>query len=247
MRFSSVKRRMLSGYTAAALITAVCGCLDPIESGDKTVRPASCNECHPFAASTFCDTAAITYKGKTMTRCSFCHLGSIQLDSTLNDSTNTQVYHDRMAPAEGGPLPVTGKLHANGRVNCEFGTCSICHAFPPNPYQGVHYNHVTLNGMQCFECHANSVRCSTDRHPDPSNPSDTVDTLIQIIRDGIGGLMIPVADSRAHLNNRVDVAFRKRAEDSINQGDTFDRNLYLWDDFEKKSHNMGKGCSCHTW
>jgi hypothetical protein len=100
--------------------------------------------------------------------------------------------------------------------------------------------------MQCGDCHVYSVRCSTDRHPDPSNPVDTVDTLIQMMRSGIGGVLVPVANGRAHLNNKVDIAFRKRAEDSINLGDTFDRNAYLWDGFEKKSHNL-KGCGCHTW
>jgi hypothetical protein len=250
MPVSLFRHRILKVCATIAFV-ALCSCLNSMESGNKTVRPASCNECHSFAGSKFCDTAAITYKGETTTRCSFCHAGSVKSDSTLNDSTNAQVYHDRMMSAENGPLPVTGNLHANGTVDLEFGQCDLCHDFPPrllnNPRaQYAHDVHVLLDQMKCCDCHVTSVQCSIDRHPDPSNPQDTVDTLIQIMRQGAGGLLIPVADIRAHLNNKVDVAFRKRAEDSINCGDTFDRNSYLWDGFEKKSHNM-KGCACHTW
>jgi len=223
-----------------------CGCFNSMESVDKTVRPASCNECHRIPASKFCDTATMTYKGETMTRCSFCHLGSIKLDSTLNDSANVQVYHDRMVPADGGFIPAIDTLHANGSIDLRFGKCTLCHEYPP-PNINVHYSHYVLYQMQCYECHVYSVQCSTDRHPNPSNPADTVDTLVQLMVTGIDGAAIPVANSRAHLNNRVDVAFRKRAEDSINLGDTFDKNLYLWNSFEKKSHHMSKGCGCHTW
>ena len=245
MHLFPIKQYFVVGCAAAIGLT-VCGCLNSMESGNKSIRPASCNECHRLPASKFCDTARIAYKGDTMTRCSFCHLGSIKLDSTLNDSTNAQIYHDRMMPADDGFLPATGRLHANGSIDLQFGRCTICHEYPPRNIR-AHDLHVVQDLMQCYDCHVYSVQCSTDRHPDPSNPADTVDTLVQILQNGIGGLMIPVADSRAHLNNRVDVAFRKRAEDSINLGDTFDKNLYLWDSFGKKSHNMNKGCACHTW
>jgi hypothetical protein len=29
-------------------------------------------------------------------------------------------------------------------------------------------------------------------------------------------------------------------------GDTFDRNLYIWDNYAKTCYNM-KGCGCHLW
>jgi hypothetical protein len=69
--------------------------------------------------------------------------------------------------------------------------------------QYSHNTHVLIEGMNCCDCHVYSVRCSIDRHPDPSNPSDTVDTLIQLMRPGIGGMLIPAADRRMHLNNET--------------------------------------------
>ena len=99
--------------------------------------------------------------------------------------------------------------------------------------------------MQCYECHAYSVQCSTDRHPNPSNPADTVDTLVQIMINGIGGTAIPVANNRAHLNNNMDVVFRKRIEDSINLGSSFDKTEFLWDNVTKTATNM-RGCGCHS-
>jgi hypothetical protein len=89
---------------------------DDVPDG-RTARPDSCGECHSFAASKFCDTTTVTYKGGTMTRCSFCHAGSVIPDSTLKDSTNTQEYHDRMLATDNRPLPMTGTLHADGTVS----------------------------------------------------------------------------------------------------------------------------------
>jgi hypothetical protein len=191
------------------------------------------------ALPAFCDTTPVPAGGARATICSFCHRGSILPDSTLNDSANVYVYHDRMTRASGAMVPVTSALHANGSVDVRYVQCIKCHDNPPD--FNVHYLHVWQYLLQCCECHLYSVRCGTVRGPDPSNPGDTIVRFVQLADTGLEGRMIPIADGRAHLNNKVDIVMKRRVEDSLNLKGRFDPARFVWDNFTKDCYNL-PGC-----
>lgn len=235
-----------------ALATFVC-CLKSVDPNGKLTDPASCSECHKYPGSDNCKANTVLVNNVPMTSCSFCHMGSIKLDSSY-DKNGFKIFHDRMLKVNDTYIPLTDTSHTNARKDVMYGQCTMCHGYPPAT--GKHEKHVLDNQKKCFECHLNTVQWSLQvdtlhqgmHHPvHNNNKTIVIKRLIQKVHPGIyfeeTNDSIPFANNTpAHLNKQFDVVFKSRSEDSLNNAN-FNKTQRIWNGFTRSCYYMN---DCHA-
>lgn len=217
-------------YVCIVLLT---GCVTtenpPAMSGVDSTSYAACNECHHYPGSILCKTDTVIAGGTAATQCYACHFGSVQLDSVFDSAANAFTYHDHMIHVNGRLYPATGATHANGALNLNFTQCTGCHDYPPA--SGLHQYHVAIQGNQCYECHFASVESDTDT----TNNMLILDEREQAVP---GGALLPIPILQRHIDNQVEVSFRKNYQIPYPHHDT----LYHWDPATNSCSNI----YCHS-
>jgi predicted CxxxxCH...CXXCH cytochrome family protein len=198
-----------------------------------TSANASCNECHSYPGSILCKTDTfVDAKGIVSTKCSACHGGSIKLDSSFDTASQTFVFHDAMFTTHGKNYPVTDSTHTDGKLTLNFGQCTFCHSYPPNT--GDHQRHVIDQGKLCFECHFATIQRDTGYD---SSVSPAVMFFDQHMQTVPGGLELPVPDPVHHIDNTVEVAFRKKYQRPL-----LPDSMFNYNPFDKSCSNI----ACHS-
>ena len=198
-----VMMRMLPTALAAGGYLLAAGCMtlqNPLAPQSvNSSSMANCDECHPFPGSRLCRTDSVVSPIGAATECSACHSGSVQIDSMFTMATYTAIYHDLMLPGRDGPIPATGPSHADGSLTLDFTRCTTCHSYPPSSFG--HQIHEE-QGVECYQCHFLSIECDTETTGGGLY-------FFQHYRKVVGGDSLPVPDSHNHINNIVDVSFKK--------------------------------------
>jgi predicted CxxxxCH...CXXCH cytochrome family protein len=198
-----------------------------------TSASASCDECHAYPGSILCKTdTAVDSRGMVFTKCSACHAGSITIDSSFSAASNGSLYHDQMFSANGKNYPHTDSTHADGKKTLKFIQCTFCHSFPPNT--GGHKTHVIDQGKSCFECHFATMRHDTG-YDSSVSPADMFFT--QYMQTVPGGFELPVPDQAHHIDNVVEVSFRKKY-----QRPAVPDSMFAFTPFDKSCSNI----ACHS-
>lgn len=198
-----------------------------------TPAAASCNECHPYPGSILCKTdSVVDTSGIAFTKCSACHAGSIKLDSSFDTVSQAFMYHDAMLARGAKTYPVTDSTHTDGNLTLNFGQCTFCHSYPPNT--GDHQRHVVGQGKSCFECHFATIQRDTGYDSSVSPPAMFFD---QYMRTVPGGVELPVPDRAHHIDNAVEVAFRKKYQRPL-----LPDSMFNYNPFDKSCSNI----ACHS-
>jgi predicted CxxxxCH...CXXCH cytochrome family protein len=195
-----------------------------------TVATAACDECHSYPGSALCKTDTLLLGHTAYTQCYACHLWSTALDSSYDTAAATYVFHDAVSVQNGKVRPSPGPLHADGSVSLNFAQCAFCHAYQPGT--GAHKRHVVKEGKQCYECHFATAISDTQ--------FDTLTGEMYFyprMHTVPGGGVRPLLDRRHHINNSIEVSFRKKYQRPGPPADFF-----IYNRFDKSCSNV----ECHS-
>jgi predicted CxxxxCH...CXXCH cytochrome family protein len=236
---NNLRRRIIKGafYFHFVIIYAfsVTGCVgtekqENPQAVKSVVATASCNECHSYPGSQFCRTDTLRLGSGVYTQCYACHVGSIEIDSTYDSAFKSYVFHDVMFANNKQLYPRTGPRHTQGFVNLNFAQCTFCHSYPPAT--GLHKRHVFTEGKQCYECHFATAVSDTQ--------ADSVTGEMYFsprMRTVPGGGELPQLDQKRHIDNSIEVSFRKKYQNPQPA-----KNSFLYNRSDKNCSNI----LCHS-
>jgi hypothetical protein len=214
---------------AAMLFIGCVGTEKPVGPIASAGTAASCDECHSYPGSNLCRTDSVIIAGNSYTQCYACHWGSTVLDSSYDTASKASVFHDVMFQGSGRNFPKTNSHHTDGKVNLNYAQCASCHSYPPA--SGAHKSHVVNKGKQCYECHFATALADTQY--DLSAGAMYFSPRMQAVP---GGDERPLLNTLHHLDNSVEISFRKRYQLPAVSEKSFQYNRF------------GKSCSnieCH--
>jgi hypothetical protein len=229
-----IRRLTVTGAVCFLFTIATVICLTGCVGTDKQEYPqtikslvaaASCNECHSYPGSPLCRTDTLSLGNGVYTQCYACHLGSTEIDSSYDSALNSYVFHDIMLSSNGISYPRTGPRHTQGIVNLNFAQCTFCHSYPPAT--GLHKWHVINEGKQCYECHFATAMSDTQADTRTGEMY-----FSQRMSPVPGGGELPQLYPQRHIDNSVEISFRKKYQRPQPSEDS-----YLYNRFDKSCSN----------